>query len=340
MVDDASPQHLRAQRWAGLLFTVLLFLAVLPLLGWMVLAIWTADLSRPRFEKVAKALGGHARAAGAITAALVVLVLAPVTAVGIVLADNAIDFAKQAMAQGSVEDALHSIVGGSGEAVSPSLTRAADLLRSHGQEAATAALRVLGATFAGLFGLFVFGVTLFGAYVDAPRITAFLAGVSPLGVPATRRMGLAFRETGRGLFIGIGLTCAAQATLSIIGYAVAGVPRFMMLGALTFFAALIPGVGLALVWIPVCAALALTHHTNAAIGIALYHMFVVGMADNFLRPVFAKMGKLDLSGAALMLAIIGGMTVFGAWGIVFGPLLLRLTIEALRIVGDQPSAHP
>ena len=69
-------------------------------------------------------------------------------------------------------------------------------------------------------------------------------------------------------------------------------------------------------------------------------MLVVGMADNILRPVFAKLGKLDLSGATLMLAILGGISIFGAWGLVFGPLLVRLTIEALRIAAEAKESEP
>jgi predicted PurR-regulated permease PerM len=188
-------------------------------------------------------------------------------------------------------------------------------------------------------GLLIFGITLFATYVGGPDFLALLREASPLGPNVARRLGLAFRETGRGLFIGIGLTSASQATLATVGYAVAGVNRPLAMGVLTFFATLIPGIGLGLIWIPICTALYLTKHTTAAIGLALFMALIVGSIDNFLRPIFARVGRLDLPATVLILAIVSGFMAFGPWGLLWGPLCVRMGVEGLRIAREMRPAR-
>jgi predicted PurR-regulated permease PerM len=57
----------------------------------------------------------------------------------------------------------------------------------------------------------------------------------------------------------------------------------------------------------------------------------VSVADNFARPLLAKYAKLDLPAYLLFVAMLGGIVVFGTWGLLAGPLFVRLAIEALRL---------
>jgi predicted PurR-regulated permease PerM len=57
--------------------------------------------------------------------------------------------------------------------------------------------------------------------------------------------------------------------------------------------------------------------------------------DNFLRPVFARLGALKLPLFLLFISVFGGLSVFGTWGALIGPLIVRLAIEALAIMRDE-----
>jgi len=47
--------------------------------------------------------------------------------------------------------------------------------------------------------------------------------------------------------------------------------------------------------------------------------------------LLSKYANLDLPAYLLFVAMVGGIVVFGTWGLLAGPLFVRLTIEALRI---------
>jgi len=58
---------------------------------------------------------------------------------------------------------------------------------------------------------------------------------------------------------------------------------------------------------------------------------VISVADNFIRPLLSRYAKLDLPTFLLFIAMLGGIAVFGTWGLLLGPLCVRLGVEALRV---------
>jgi predicted PurR-regulated permease PerM len=82
----------------------------------------------------------------------------------------------------------------------------------------------------------------------------------------------------------------------------------------------------------VAVGLALSGRTTPAIILAFVGVFLISTIDNVLRPIFARYGKLALPTYALLISIFGGLTIFGPWGLVLGPLSLRMAKEALILL--------
>ena len=122
--------------------------------------------------------------------------------------------------------------------------------------------------------------------------------------------------------------------IAVAAFLSLGVPRALTLGLLTGVAALVPMFGPALVWVPVATGLALAGRTGAAAILAGVGMLVIGSVDNIARPVFARYAHLELPTVVLIVSMFGGISVMGPAGLVLGPLLVRLAIEALRIWRD------
>src|SRR5262249_25849896 len=143
---------------------------------------------------------------------------------------------------------------------------------------------------------------------------------APLPAPHFRRLASAFRETGRGLIFGVGVTAVVQGTIAGVAYAALGVPSPILLGVLTAACAVIPPFGSALVWLP--AAIGLVAHGEVARGLALgvIGACVVSTIDNLLRPWLSRLGKLQLPTFVLFVAMLGGLVVLGPAGLVMGPL--------------------
>src|SRR5690606_17638651 len=122
------------------------------------------------------------------------------------------------------------------------LGQLAELARRHGSGAARAARTVFGAATALVIGSFVFVFRFVTLLVDGRRAYRWLLEHSPVRRQYMVRFADAFAETGRGLFIGMGLTALVQGGLATIGYLCVGVPQALVLGLLTTLASFIPSV--------------------------------------------------------------------------------------------------
>lgn len=337
----SHPHHPGAVRTVVLVLAVGALAVFVPMWAPLVLAAWFAHFTRPILDKLCeKRFAKRRRAAGGMVLIATLLVLTPLVLMAISLTTSAIDLVQRVAQSKSGANALRSIVTTDGGGIHLRETlRAPDklveLARQHGTKAWTTLSTVAGATASAIIGLFVF---LLGAYtflVDGDNAYRWCRQYAPIRPELFDRFGNAFNETGRGLMIGVVLTGTIQSIIATIAYVALGVPSALVLGVLTLFASLIPSVGTGLVWAPVAAGLALSGRTTAAIALAAIGVFVISLIDNFLRPTLARWGSLDLPAFVLLVTMFGGLAVFGAWGLVLGPLLVRLFVEALRIAREE-----
>src|SRR5690606_21317929 len=96
------------------------------------------------------------------------------------------------------------------------LRQALEIARRHGSGAVRAASTVFGAATALVIGLFVFVFGFYTLLVDGRRAYGWLIEHSPVRRRYLIRFADAFAETGRGLFIGMGLTALIQGALATI----------------------------------------------------------------------------------------------------------------------------
>jgi predicted PurR-regulated permease PerM len=318
-------------------------LTFLPLWAPLVLALWVAVLMRPLMVRISKATGGRHRAAGALVVLLVMAIFVPLAAALVSLSRGAIDLVKSVLASSGAKSALIAVVTGGQPATASgtvalleSPARLFALLQEHGAQAMQLVGGIAGAATEAVVALFIFVYAVYVFMVDGPGMYEWFEKHVPLELEHTRRLVAAFLETGRGLFIGVGLTGLAQGIVATTTYFALGVPRALVLGLLTCLASLLPSIGTALVWVPVAIGLALAGKTVAAIIMAAVGVAVIGTVDNILRPVFSRFGKLELSTFVMLTSIFGGLAFFGAWGFILGPLFARLAKEALVMArGDE-----
>ena len=125
--------------------------------------------------------------------------------------------------------------------------------------------------------------------------------------------------------VGIPLLAIIQGIFAYIGYLIFGVKAALFYAVLTAFSTIIPVVGTMIVWIPLGIYFALTANWVGAIGIWAYGLIVIGGSDNVARLLLQK--KLaDIHPLITIFGVIFGMSLFGFWGVIFGPLLISLLI--------------
>jgi len=135
-------------------------------------------------------------------------------------------------------------------------------------------------------------------------------------------------------------TAIAQSALTALGLWLTGVPGVLLLGFITFLLALTP-IGAPLVWFPATLWLFYTGATGWAVFLLLWGLFVVGGADNIIRPFFISRGS-DLPFVLVFLGVLGGTLAFGFLGLFLGPTLLATGYEIIRdwARGDDPLPVP
>ena len=62
----------------------------------------------------------------------------------------------------------------------------------------------------------------------------------------------------------------------------------------------------------------------------MWGIIVVGTVDNLLRPVLVG-NRLKIHTVLTFMSIVGGLMVFGASGLILGPVVLTLTMVLLEI---------
>jgi len=135
-----------------------------------------------------------------------------------------------------------------------------------------------------------------------------------------------------------------QGILGGLMFWILGLPGPLLWGAAMTVLAIIPTLGTFVVWAPGVAVLASQGSYGKAAILAAWGIVVVSSIDNILYPVLV--GKeTRLHTVPVFLALIGGLLVFGAPGLVLGPLALALTLALLDVLrrrtrGNRSAQEP
>jgi len=277
-----------------------------------------------------RVFGGRRSAATVVTVSLLLAATVPLAAAIALLLANAgqlLELLRAAFERGSLPAAL--------TLTTPTLEQLIELAREY----TPSGFRVLWDTLRGSTRALVSVIVFLGAFhsitLHWKHLALLFARLSPISADALGRLNQAFYETGRGLLAGIGLTALAQGVVATVIYLALGVPRAAVFGLFTAVAAVVPSIGTGLVWGPIALGLAATGHPTRAIILAASGVGVISFVDNALRPALARFGKLNLPVFVLFLAMLGGIFTLGPSGVVLGPLLVRLTVEAVELWRTQ-----
>lgn len=177
---------------------------------------------------------------------------------------------------------------------------------------------------------------------ERPRVFEKMAmSALPFKKGNRARIGQKFRKLVLANAVGLPVVAVGQGIIAVIGYYIFGAPSPMLLFALTCIAAMLPIVGGAIVFVPVCIFMIAEGDTTGGLGLLAYCVIAVGSTDNILR--FTLLKKLEnIHPLNTVFGIIMGLNVFGFMGLIFGPILVSMTVLLLQIYKDEFSSeeHP
>jgi predicted PurR-regulated permease PerM len=341
----------------GLLLVSALLLGMLirPLAGAFLLAAVLAGVLWPLQAKLTRGLGGRKQlAAGLLVAATVLALVGPVAGLSAFVIDEAsagASFVLDTMRSEGVEGLLEKLPGPAQrlvrEAVSTVKAHSGNDVRKtvenkvneQASKVAAALGGALAATWSFVFNSVMMLIALFFLFVQGPELIAWLDDSLPLRPGQTRELLDEFKRTSYAVVVSTLVTAGVQALAALIGYLIARVPHPVFFAALTFFGAFVPAVGAASFSLLAAGVLLVTGHPYFALFLAVWSVAVVGLVDNVVKPLVMR-GGMNLPGAIVFFALIGGLSAFGPIGLVLGPLTVAFFAAVLRIYRrDLPTAE-
>jgi predicted PurR-regulated permease PerM len=128
-----------------------------------------------------------------------------------------------------------------------------------------------------------------------------------------------------------------QGFLAGLAYWVLGVPYAIVWAVATAFFALLPVGGSTLVTMPAAIYLFLQGDIVRGVLMVIWALGVVGAVDNVLKPMFIGT-RLKVPMLFLFFGILGGLAVFGALGLILGPVLFALLAALLDLYREEYAA--
>ncbi len=179
-----------------------------------------------------------------------------------------------------------------------------------------------------LFQFFIMLIVLFYLFRDGKSFLERIIRLSPIEDKYERHLIQETKKTIYGVIYGNFLTGLLQATLATIGFYIIGLEGALVWGFITFFMSFIPIIGTSGVLIPVAIGQLIQGNYWQTLFIAVYGAIVIGSIDNLLRPILIK---TNVHQAWLFLSLFGGLAVFGAMGLILGPIIMAIITALVHI---------
>ncbi len=182
------------------------------------------------------------------------------------------------------------------------------------------------------FKLFIMLYSMFFFLTDGAKVLDKILYYMPLSASEEDRMVEKFVSVSRATLKGTLIIGVVQGGLAGLAFAVLGIDGAFFWGTIMAVLSIIPGVGTALVWIPAVVFLLAVGKPIAALLLTVWCAGLVGTVDNVLRP--RLVGKdTKMPDLLILLGTLGGLVLFGAAGIIIGPIVAALFVTVWEIYG-------
>jgi predicted PurR-regulated permease PerM len=213
------------------------------------------------------------------------------------------------------------------------LEKVTQLAGTVGSTVADSLVYIVQGTATTLFMLFILLYSMYFFLINGKSILDGVLNFTPLSDDDKESFLGIYTSVGRATLKGTLIIGIVQGGLAGLAFWVAGIDGVIFWSVIMAVLSILPGIGSALVWVPVVIFLAINGQITAAIGVALWCAIVVGTIDNVLRPILV--GKdTKMPDLLVMLTTLGGLALFGAAGLFIGPIIGALFMAGWKLWGS------
>lgn len=212
------------------------------------------------------------------------------------------------------------------------LPKVGDLLAKGSQFLATAATTILASIPDLVLALLVFMLSLYYFLTESAEIKTFFIKLDLLTKKEVTEIIDIVKKSSYLTVIASALVGALQAVIVAAVAYFCGFRQFMMIFVMTFIFSLIPVIGAAPIAI-ILAFLSFVQGNNGIGIVMLVAAAIAGSIDNVVKPLIVNSsGDDDLHPVIALLALIGAIIIYGAPGILLGPILTQLAFKIISIL--------
>ncbi len=202
------------------------------------------------------------------------------------------------------------------------------------QEAGKWLLGVLQGAAGGAFGAITAAILFLYVFIslltNRDKVLLLIRRLNPLGEEITdlymTKMGAMVKGTVMGQFV----IAVCQGVAGAASIYIAGFHQGFFLFAVLLSALSVIPLGSGIITIPFGVGMILYGNVFGGVFVILFHLIVVTNIDNFLRPILVpRAARLD--SALMLLAVFAGIAMFGAWGIVIGPVIMIVIVTTISV---------
>ena len=165
---------------------------------------------------------------------------------------------------------------------------------------------------------------------DRNEILRTVRRFSPLCGRETNSLFKVVNNTIRATVIGTLAVSAVKGFLAGFMFWVLGLPAPLLWGSIMGILSIIPLLGAYIIWIPASIYLALDGYWAQAVVLVIWGILAGGVVNNVLYPILVSR-KLKLHTIVAFIALAGGILVYGASGVILGPITLTTSAFLLHL---------
>jgi predicted PurR-regulated permease PerM len=189
-----------------------------------------------------------------------------------------------------------------------------------------------------VFSFFMMVIVIFFLLIDQERFISYILELSPLPDQQERQLFRSFEEIAKAVLVGNGLCGLLQGFLGGAVFLLLGISSPILWGGVMAILAFLPIVGIGLVLVPAAFILFLKGSAGAAIFMLFFYAALSFSVEYLLKPWMVG-ERVKMHTLLVFLSILGGLSVYGVLGIIYGPLIVTTFLSLADIYRNNYSEY-
>jgi predicted PurR-regulated permease PerM len=189
-----------------------------------------------------------------------------------------------------------------------------------------------------VFSFFMMVIVIFFLLIDQERFISYILDLSPLPDQQERQLFRKFEEIAKAVLVGNGLCGLLQGFLGGAAFMFFGISSPILWGGIMAILAFLPIVGIGLVLVPAAIILFLKGSVGVGIFMLVFYVALSFSVEYLLKPWMVG-ERVKMHTLLVFLSILGGLSVYGVLGIIYGPLIVTAFLSLAEIYRKNYSEY-